>query len=108
MCAHHESLLRTVEAYRARLASEAAAGEVSDDLLTTGYAHALELEAERAGYDRALDELLAGDDEQAVAAMVRCRRALANAGAHLRDSLASARRRRAAGRPLRGPSPEAS
>ena len=101
-------MLRDVEAYRERLASGAAAGEVTDDLLTTGYAHALELEAESASYDKALDTLLARGDEQGVAAVMRCRRALTNAGNRLRDTLATARPRRAAGSPPPGLPPATS
>lgn len=101
-------MLSSADAFTRRLDSEAAAGHVTDDLLTTGYAHALELEAEQRSYDRALASLLALGDDTAAAAALRCRSALRSAAARLRASLASARLRRGAGGPLRGPSPEAS
>lgn len=94
MCTHHEAMLTDVEAFRKRLDADVASGAVSDDVLTTGYAHALELDAERASYDRTLDALLARGDDQGVLAVIHCRRALAHAGARLRDALASARPRR--------------
>ena len=108
MCEYHETMLSDVDAFRRRLADDVAAGSVTDDTLTTGYAHALELDAERKTYDRTLDALLARGDERGAASAMRCRRALRNGAARLRDALASARPRQGGGSPLRGPSPGAS
>jgi hypothetical protein len=82
------------------------------DLLTTGYAHVLDLEAEQLETGRRIDDLLqAGDDDAALEAARHQRglRAMAIALREELDSLGAMRRpRRAAGPPPPGRGPEAS
>jgi hypothetical protein len=70
------------------------------DLLTTGYAYALELEADELATGRLLDDLLASGREQEALDAARRQRRLRTAARALReelDALAASRRLRRAG-----------
>ncbi len=80
--------------------------EVIAEVLTSGYAHLLELEADHLAAGRRVDALLEAGDEDAVFAAVREQRDLSGLMRGLRTDLAELaairRHRRAAGSPQRG------
>jgi hypothetical protein len=97
----HPSL--DLERLRRRLSTAAdQPDDVIADVLTAGYAHLLELEADHLSAGRRVDELLAsGDDEHAIYAAVREQRLLSGLMRGLRTDLAELaairRNRRAVG-----------